>query len=104
MISFEKFGFVVDCFLCELVKVFLYKIKFLRFLLIFKCPFNFDFFILSIIDKLTTKESWPVNVYCILQYKLSRWGEGLGPACESAAASATIALEARQFSLNLQYT
>ena len=40
MISFEKFGFVVDCFLCEL---FLYKMKFLRFLLKFKCPFNFDY-------------------------------------------------------------
>ena len=40
MISFEKFGFVVDCFLCEL---FLYKMKFLRFLLKFKCLFNFDY-------------------------------------------------------------
>ena len=53
------------------------------------------------IDKVTTKESRRMNAYCI-QYKLSRWA--LGPVCESAAASDTIALEARQFSLNHQYT
>ena len=87
MISFEKFGFVVDCFLCEL---FLYKMKFLRFLLKFKRLFNLTL-ITSMIDKVTTKESRRMNAYCI-QYKLSRWASVLWALSVSLLQPRTLSL------------